>query len=131
MRLVRYESAPAFLARAQAWLEQDEAANNLILGIAVRLAEHPDRIKQPPYLATVERDGDLLAAAVMTPPHRVILYSAAGGDPVPLRPILDDLRAGGWRVPGVMAPSATATAFAQLWSDAAGRPHRPPRTSGG
>lgn len=125
MQLTRYQSAPAFLARAQAWLEQNEAANNLILGIAVRLAQHPDRIKQPPYLATVEANGELVAAAVMTPPHRIVLYAAAGADPAPLRPLVDDLRAGGWSVPGVMAPSATSAAFAQLWSDATGRPHRP------
>ncbi len=125
MQLTRYESASAFLARAQAWLEQDEATNNLILGIAVRLAEHPERTKQPPYLATVEADGGLVAAAVMTPPHRVILYSAAGADLAALRPILDDLRAGGWPAPGVMAPSATAAAFARLWSDTTGWPHRP------
>lgn len=125
MKLTRYGSAPIFLARAQAWLEENEAANSLILGIAARLAEHPDRIKQPPYLATVEVDGDLAAAAVMTPPHRVILYSAGGADPAPLRLILDDLQAGDWRVPGVMAPSATSAAFAQIWTDATGQPHRP------
>lgn len=124
MQLTHYEAAPAFLARAQAWLEEDEAANNLILGIAVRLAEHPDRIKRPPYLATVEADGELVAAAVMTPPHRMLLCSAAGDEPAPLRLILDDLGAGGWDVPGVMAPSGTAAAFARLWSDATGRPHR-------
>lgn len=125
MKLTRYESAPAFLSRAQAWLEEHEALNSLIVGIAVRLAEHPDRIKQPPYLATVEDKGALAAAAVMTPPHRIILYSAVGADPALLRLIADDLRVGGWRVPGVMAPSATSEAFAQLWSDAAGQAHRP------
>lgn len=125
MNLTRYEAAPAFLARAQAWLEQDEAANNLIVGIAVRLAEHPDRIKQPPYLATVEADGALIAAAVMTPPHRVLLCSAGGAEPAFLRLILDDLLAGGWDVPGVMAPSATSEAFAQLWSAAAGCAYHP------
>ncbi len=124
MQLSHYESAATFLSRAQTWLEQEEATNNLILGIAVRLAEHPERIKTPPFLATVEAEGEPVTAAVMTPPHRVILYSAAGADPAPLRLILDDLRAGGWHVPGVMAPSATSTAFAQLWSDVTGQPHR-------
>jgi predicted GNAT family acetyltransferase len=96
----------------------------LILGIAVRLAEHPDRIKRTPYLASVEMDGRLVAAAVMTPPHRVVLFSAAGPDPAPLQLILDDLRAGGWNVPGVMAPAATSEAFARLWSVAAGCGYR-------
>ena len=125
MQLTRYDAASAFLARAQAWLEENEATSNLLLGIAVRLAEHPERIKTPPYLATIEAEGELLAAAVMTPPHRVILYSPAGADPAPLRLILDDLRLGGWPVPGVMAPVATSAAFAQLWTDATGQAHRP------
>lgn len=125
MKLTRYESAPAFLARARAWLEEHEVANSLIVGIAVRLAEHPDRIKQPPYLATVEDEGNLIAAAVMTPPHRIILSSAAGGDPASLRLIADDLLADGWRVPGVMAPAATSETFARLWTDATGQAHRP------
>lgn len=125
MNLTRYEAANAFLARAQTWLEQNEAANNLILGIAVRLAEHPDRIKQPPYLASVETNGELTAAAVMTPPHRVVLYSTTGADPAPLCPILDDLRTGEWNVPGVMAPAATSAAFAQLWANTTGQTPRP------
>ncbi len=125
MKLTRYEAAAAFLARAEAWLEQNEAANNLIVGIAVRLAEHPDRIKQPPFLATVEANGALVAAAVMTPPHRVLLYSAGGADPAPLHLIADDLQAGGWCVPGVMAASATSEAFVRLWSAATGCAHCP------
>jgi hypothetical protein len=123
--LITYPTAPAFLARAQTWLEQEEAVNSLILGIAARLAEHPERIKQPPYLATVEAGGALVAAAVMTPPHRIILYSAAGADPAPLRAILADLRVGGWAAPGVMAPAATSEAFAQLWMAETGCAYRP------
>ena len=91
--VVRHQTAGSFLAHAQAVLEQHEAANNLMIGIAVRLHEFPDRIKTPPYLATVE-DGDrLLAAAVMTPPHRVILY-AGGDDPEALRLLAQDLQRG-------------------------------------
>lgn len=125
LKLTHYETPSVFLARVQAFLEQAEAANNLLLGIAVRLAEHPDRTKQPPYLATVEADGALVVAAVMTPPHRVLLSSAAGADPAPLRLVMDDLRAGSWGVPGVMASAATSAAFAQLWSAATAQPHRP------
>ena len=104
-------------------LEQHEAANNLMIGIAVRLHELPDRIKTPPYLATVE-DGDrLLAAAVMTPPHRVILY-AEGDDPEALRLLAHDLHAGGWHVPGVGGIKPTSKAFAEVWSAVTGQPHR-------
>ena len=123
MYAVRHQTAGSFLAHAQAVLEQHEAANNLMIGIAVRLHEFPDRIKTPPYLATVE-DGDrLLAAAVMTPPHRVILY-AGGDDPEALRLLAQDLRAGGWHVPGVGGIKPISGAFAEVWSAVTGQPHR-------
>ena len=48
MFVFRHQTADSFLAHAQAVLEQHEAANNLMLGIAVRLAEFPDRIKTTP-----------------------------------------------------------------------------------
>ena len=86
MKLTRHQTAAAFLVSAQAALEQHEAANNLMLSIATRLAEHPDRIKTPPYLATVEEDGALVAAAFMTPPQRIGIYNESAGpasDPAP------------------------------------------------
>jgi uncharacterized protein len=119
MRFARYQAADAFLARAQTALERQEAANNLMLGIAMRLAEHPDRIKTPPYLATVEKGDRLVAAAVMTPPHRVIIHGESV-DVAPLRLIADDLIVGGWLPPGVIGPAAVALAFSHTWSAAAG-----------
>jgi uncharacterized protein len=124
MFVVRYQTADSFLAHAQSVLEQNEAANNLIIGIAIRLQELPDRFKTPPYLAAVE-DGDrLLAAAVMTLPHRLILY-AESDDPEPLRLLAHDLIAGGWHVPGVLAHKATSRAFAETWTAVTGQPYHP------
>jgi uncharacterized protein len=123
MFLMQYPTADAFLARARADLERHEAANNLMIGIAVRLMEHPERIKAQPYLATVEDEGRLVAAAVMTPPHRVILH-AESDNPAPLDLIARDLIAGGWSVPGANGAKATSGAFAEIWSARTGQPHR-------
>ena len=41
MKLTRYDSAAEFLKRARAPLEQEEAANSLIVGIPARVAEQP------------------------------------------------------------------------------------------
>jgi len=122
--LTQYPAADAFLARAQADLERHEAVNNLMIGIAVRLKEFPERIQERPYLATVEDEGGLLAAAVMTPPHRVILH-AEGDDLESLRMIAQDLVANGWAVPGVTGPKHASRAFAEIWSELTGQPHRP------
>jgi hypothetical protein len=39
MEIIRHKTSANFLDRAGAWLEQAEAKNNLILGIAARLRE--------------------------------------------------------------------------------------------
>ena len=91
MKLTRYDSAADFLKHARAPLEVEEAANSLIVGIAARVVEPSPQYKFPAYLATVDEGETLVAAAVRTPPFRVIVYSSLGSDPAPLRLILDDL----------------------------------------
>jgi uncharacterized protein len=125
VQLMRYNSAAAWLARTQATLEQEEAKNSLQVGVAVRLAEHPNHLKVPPYLATVEDQEGLAAAAVMTPPHRVIVSSQRGVEPTSLSLIVDDLLAGGWSPPGVVAESSVALTFARLWAERTSQPYRP------
>jgi hypothetical protein len=135
MKLTRYDSAAEFLKRARGPLEEREAANSLIVGIPARVAEQPTFYSTyPVYLATVDEGDQLVAAAARTPPHRVIVYSALGGDPAPLRLIADDLIAVGSahdpespvrRVAGVIAHSATALAFAEIWAERTGKPFKP------
>jgi hypothetical protein len=113
MSLTRHSTAAAFLDAAQTALEECEATNNLMLGIAARLnvAEKPP--ERAPYFATVSGD-TLRAAALMTPPHRVILAGESQDDEA-LEAILHDLLDGGWPVPGVVGPAALSKAFAAHW----------------
>ncbi|MGC8780495.1 MAG: hypothetical protein ACP5UQ_06485, partial [Anaerolineae bacterium] len=119
MNLIHHATAASFLAHARAALERQEAFNNLMLGVAMRLHEYPERIKTPPYLATVEEDGELLAAAAMTPPFRLIIH-AESADPAPLHLIARDLHASGWAPPGTIGPTAAARAFAGAWAATTG-----------
>ena len=135
MKPRRYESAAEFIKRARGPLEEQEAANNLIIGIPARAAEQPGIYGEHPiYLATVDEGERLIAAAVRTPPHHLVVYSTRDADPEPLRLILDDLLefAAGYppespaaQISGVNAHSATALAFAQLWAERTGRPYQP------
>lgn len=135
MKLTRYDNAAEFLRNARAPLEELEAVNGLIVGIAARVAEHPDYYgKYPVYLATVDDRDRLIAAAVRTPPYRVIVYSALEADPEPLRLIVGDLVEVGKthdadspvrRVAGVTGPSTTALAFARIWTERTGQPFKP------
>jgi uncharacterized protein len=123
MQITTYSSAAAFLAKVQAFLERREAINNLALGISMRAAEAPAPPAQPIYFATVEDRTGIILTAVMTLPHALVL-SSERADVGPALDLLGrDLRAGGWRVPGVLGAPPLAGAFAQNWSAATGEPY--------
>ncbi|HZU66367.1 MAG TPA: GNAT family N-acetyltransferase [Ktedonobacteraceae bacterium] len=121
MNITTYKQAGDFLARAQAELERNEVLNNLLLGIALRLQQFPEHIEIPPYLATVEDEGELIMAALMTPLFRLVVTSNlvdAFGEAPSL--IIYNLREDGWRVPGVIGPSYLSDLFAQTWTSLTG-----------
>ncbi|HOR01080.1 MAG TPA: GNAT family N-acetyltransferase [Anaerolineae bacterium] len=125
MLITAYASADAFLAATQGLLEQHEAANNLMLGIALRLAQSPSQAAPPPYLATVNDEQGLVIAALMTPPHNLVVHSdrAAYGEAPAL--LLQHLLAAGYTAPGVLGPKPIARACAEAWSAASGRAWQP------
>jgi GNAT superfamily N-acetyltransferase len=71
----------------------------------------------PPLLATVEEEYRILAAVMMTPPHKLVLTRSplAGVECVAER-----LRELGADLPGVLGPKDTADLFAATWTRASG-----------
>lgn len=124
MRLTTYTDAADFLAVAQPILEREEVVRGLMLSVALRLRQYPERITAQPYLATVAAGDDLLAAALMTPPYPLVVMALHpdGQNAFPL--LVDDLHAHGWRVPGVNGPETASTAFASLWAERTGQETR-------
>ncbi len=100
-----YQDASDFLEKTQRALEEHDAANSLMLGVCLRLKHFPAKIRSAPYLTTVEYVQRLVMAAVMTPPHKLVVYGARRdlGDAPAM--IVRDLLAHGWRVTGVLGPS--------------------------
>jgi uncharacterized protein len=117
MKLISFQDTEGFLAKTQAWLEEREAENNLMLGIALRLHKYPERIKAQPFLGCVEEGGSILSAAVMTPPHNLVLVGKPEGEA--LQSLVDGLMAHNWSLPGVVGPVETSRAFASFWKKAA------------
>lgn len=121
MILKTFLNAAGFLREARAVLEANEAANNLMYGLALRLLQHPERIKIPPYFGVVRHKRSLQAAALMTPPHNLIVFAA---DPqlagAAFELVADSLRQEAWPVPGVLGPNQAALAFAQAWQQRTG-----------
>jgi hypothetical protein len=116
LKVVRH--APrAFLAAAQRFLERDEAANNLLYGLALSMAEGTLTVSATPILATVD-DAEVVLVALRTPPHNLVL---SAGPTAALEALAANLRGKGFALPGVIGPTEQARAFAQLW--APGRAH--------
>ena len=112
MKVARHNTAAQFLSQAGDWLELAEAENNLILGIAGFFKSNLNRPKTEPYYLTVENDGILGGAALMTPPRRlVITRMPESGASV----LADYLCAEGASVQGVLGPTECTRVFAEKW----------------
>jgi predicted GNAT family acetyltransferase len=120
-----YANAHDFLQTAQTFLETDEATNNLLLGICFHLARAPERIKTMPYFATVSENDKLLLAAVVTPPHNLVIYGHNDTPQPAIRTLAERLLAAQIMPPGVAGPVEIARAFAQTWADVSGIKQRP------
>ncbi len=122
MEIRRYDDANDFYKRAERFLIEHEAEHNLLLGICAGVIAHPERQEHPPYLATIEAGGEIVAAAVMTPPRGPVLSRIDAPEALPL--LVDDLRRDYPALPSVLGPAGVSGAFADLWRRATGRPHR-------
>lgn len=120
MKLTTHAEAGSFLRNTQAELESKEAANSLILGIAQRLVRHPDRVETPPCFKTVEDANGLVLAAMMTPPHNLLVYGHQGDLDGAAGLLVADLVSEEWAVPGVMGPSKLARWVAGRWVQTTG-----------
>ena len=79
-----YQHGADFLAVTEREFQREEAINNVIYGIARLVAAFPQHQASPPYLATVQENDRLACAALMTPPHHLLLYAEA-----PAQAVLD------------------------------------------
>jgi uncharacterized protein len=119
IKIRTFEKAAEFLQAAQVDLESHEVLNSLVLGICGQLVGHPERFSSPAVLKTVESTGELSIAAVMTPPHNLIVSgSSAFKDGINL--LVETLIREGWKIPGLFGPVDVARDIAVRWSDAVG-----------
>lgn len=122
MKIVRHATAADFLARAQPWLLEAEAENNLVLGVALRFAETETDLGGLKYWATVEREGAVAGCAFRTPPFPVAMTSMPEEA---IAPLAEDLRLLYARLPGVNGPARVAERFAREWTERRGGSWRP------
>lgn len=123
MDVHRYDEADGFLRRAGEFLAAREAEHNLILGLSSRLRHTPRMYGEPPYLAIVEDGGRIVAAALRTPPHNLVLSEI--DEPGAIELLAGDVRSAFASLPGVVGPTGRVEAFVRAWEAATGaRGHR-------
>jgi predicted GNAT family acetyltransferase len=122
MFITTYQNPDQFLLKTRPTLEKDEVTNSLLLGIAASIKTSP--LYTSFYLATVEDENGLRAAACMTPPHNIILANLQGVSAETFTLLIQDLRRGNWPVPGVVGPAPIAEKFAQAWLKQTGQQYK-------
>ncbi|TKD71409.1 GNAT family N-acetyltransferase [Pseudalkalibacillus hwajinpoensis] len=76
MRIRSYQDPDAYLNHVQSFLEENEAVNNLSLGILHRLVSQNgvEHLENKPYLSTIESDeGRIELCMIQTPPHNLTI----------------------------------------------------------
>lgn len=116
MLVKSYKNANDFLNEAQDFLEQNEAANNVILGNCLRLRNKKIESSIQPYFASIEENGNITLVAMITPPFPITLYSLKLITKDEISFLVHDLIDKNIDVPGVMAPLELAKLFASTWS---------------
>ena len=111
-----YRTADEFLEHAASTLENNEAANNLILGMSLRIKASPQAFETTPFFAIVTGRDRLILSAVMTPPFKLVLSSDADDFGDAVNSFAKNLLPRHLPIPGVTAASALALDFAEQWS---------------
>jgi hypothetical protein len=117
--IAQFQSVTNLSDRVQSHLLQHEAEHNLLLALLLRWIEFPDRFPDPPRLAVVEENGEILAIAFQTPPHKLVLSKCSQQEALTL--IAEALAQHQIALPGVSGLVAEADHFVQTWHQLTGQ----------
>lgn len=120
MKLTTYELAGEFLDVALKPLLREEERNNLILGISMRVRDGRSYGEDAPLFLTVHDEGELIAAAIRTPPYNMILHCEDDRLDA-LDVIAGHLIESVHQLPGANGTADVASAFAEKWSQRTGK----------
>lgn len=119
IKVQQFEHAADFLKNTHELLLQNEAENNLIIGLANRLNQDPSAYLSTPFFALVEEDNRIILAVLMTPPHNILISSFTDNHTAGLHALLDYLWQSGILVNGVNSSKIIAKQFSALWTNRA------------
>lgn len=113
MKITLHDDAGTFLERARDWLEEAEAENNVVLGVAADLAnKRVTWLENRPFFASVEDGEGVVGCAFRTPPYPVGM-TRMPLEAVPL--VVEGLVERYEEVPGFLGTREVAEAAARAW----------------
>ena len=121
MDVIQFDDPAAFQAHARVFLLARAAAHCLLWGLSsMLLIDRHYYGPDDPYMTVVERAGEVVAAALRTPPYGLTLSYMA--DAAPLEPIAADVYARYATLPTVLGSRGLGLKFAEIWRDRTGYP---------
>jgi predicted GNAT family acetyltransferase len=118
VRVTRLDAA-GFGEEAGAFLGAREAEHNLLLGLHGRLLVDLHAYgEDDPYFAVVEHEGRVVAAALRTPPHNLILSEC--NDDAACAALVSDVRDAFPDLAGVIGPVPAIGRFVATWRETTG-----------
>lgn len=117
MRVTRPD-VDGFLSSAGDFLRGREAEHNLLLGLAGRLRTNVLFFGEEPYFAVVEAGDRVVAAALRTPPHNLVLSETE--DTAAYVALARDAHSACDSLPGVIGPAAGVAVFVSAWESLTG-----------
>lgn len=115
MELTKHKNINTFLGETQEYLQQNEALNNLMLGICNTIKNTPEYYKEV-YMVTVRSNEELVLAAIMTSPQKLIVYSNINQCDEAIELVVKDLNQRNMRIPGVVGPKDLSKITCDIWS---------------
>jgi uncharacterized protein len=120
VKLTRHRTRASFSEAAESFLLEAEAENGLMLGLLGALRAEVEVGGPVPVLATVAVEGQTVACALRTPPHRVVITR---GPDRALEVLAREFAATDSDPAGVLGPREATLTFSARWSAATGRGH--------
>ncbi len=114
MKLIHYKSAEKFLDDTLTFLEEREAANNLILGLTFGMKRGKYAVEGSLLFAIA--DGKrILFSALQTPGRNLTIFGEERAIPIAVSWLAQFSQENGHLIPGILGPQKLVTSFAQSW----------------
>lgn len=123
MELIHHSDAAQFLQHNQELLEANEAANSLMLGLAMRLklegVSHLPEEKRPLFISIFDGQESVFCC-LQTPTYSAIVAGKSAFSEAAIPLLCDTLLSNPVPIPGINGPKAFSQRFAEIWAERTG-----------